>query len=316
MRVRCSACGTDELVAFSCKGKSLCPSCAGRRMNDLALRLCDEVLPVAPYRQWVFSFPWRIRLALAYDSKLLSQVLAVCMRKVFAYQRRKARGLGVVAPQTLAVLFIQRFGSLIQLNPHGHAVLADGVFAKQPDGTATFVELGPPTQSELSAVGLAIVKAVVRVLARAGERAGDHDELALILSLSAAAVVGTTAHHRDRDDETDNGLRSSAKLATAIDSDLGRCRVAPAGRPTGALPRSGLGVFHHPALPSAWLADHGSQIDTTILGRGSGKRFMICEKRSQLMCPRWLRRPSHFFHPRWIGSNSIRRHRMLPLTPK
>jgi hypothetical protein len=65
VRVRCGECGTDELVAFSCKGKAVCPSCAGRRMNDLALRLCEQVLPVAPYRQWVFSFPWRIRLALA-----------------------------------------------------------------------------------------------------------------------------------------------------------------------------------------------------------------------------------------------------------
>jgi hypothetical protein len=144
---------------------------------------------------------------------------------VFAYQRRKARGLGVVAPQTLAVLFVQRFGSLLQLNPHGHAVLADGVFVKQSDGTVALVELGPPTQSELSVIGLAIVKAVLRVLARAGDRAGDHEQLALMQSLSAAAVVGTTAHHLDRADETDNGARSSAKLATAIDSDLGRFSI-------------------------------------------------------------------------------------------
>jgi hypothetical protein len=79
-------------------------------MNDLALRLCDQVLPVAPYRQWVFSFPWKIRLALAYDSELLSQVMAICVRKVFAYQRKKARRRAIEAPQTLAVCFIQRFG--------------------------------------------------------------------------------------------------------------------------------------------------------------------------------------------------------------
>jgi hypothetical protein len=32
------------------------------------------------------------------------------------------------------------------------------------------------------------------------------------------------------------------------------CRVAPGGHPPGALPRSGRGDFHHPALPAARLA--------------------------------------------------------------
>src|SRR5262245_2864856 len=32
------------------------------------------------------------------------------------------------------------------------------------------------------------------------------------------------------------------------------CRVAPAGRPAGALTRSGQGDFHHPALPATRLA--------------------------------------------------------------
>lgn len=33
-RLRCTQCGPDELVAFSCKGRGLCPSCAGRRMAN------------------------------------------------------------------------------------------------------------------------------------------------------------------------------------------------------------------------------------------------------------------------------------------
>ena len=39
LRVHCDACNTDELVAFSCKGRGLCPSCIGRRMSELAARL-------------------------------------------------------------------------------------------------------------------------------------------------------------------------------------------------------------------------------------------------------------------------------------
>ena len=45
LRVHCDACKQDELLAFSCKGRSLCPSCIGRRMSELSSRLVDERLP-------------------------------------------------------------------------------------------------------------------------------------------------------------------------------------------------------------------------------------------------------------------------------
>jgi hypothetical protein len=35
-RLRCDHCGLDRLVAFSCKGRALCPSCGGRRMAEAA----------------------------------------------------------------------------------------------------------------------------------------------------------------------------------------------------------------------------------------------------------------------------------------
>ena len=39
VRVRCVDCGFDRLVAFSCKGRAVCPSCRGRRMVDAAAHL-------------------------------------------------------------------------------------------------------------------------------------------------------------------------------------------------------------------------------------------------------------------------------------
>jgi ribosomal protein S27AE len=36
-RFRCGDCGLDRLVAFSCKGRALCPSCGGRRMAERAV---------------------------------------------------------------------------------------------------------------------------------------------------------------------------------------------------------------------------------------------------------------------------------------
>ncbi len=54
-RARCGECGHDVLVAFSCKGRGLCPSCNARRMVETAAYLVDHVFPQLPVRQWVFS---------------------------------------------------------------------------------------------------------------------------------------------------------------------------------------------------------------------------------------------------------------------
>jgi len=52
-RVRCDDCGDDFLVAFSCKGRGVCPSCNTRRMAEAAAHLTDHVFPRLPVRQWV-----------------------------------------------------------------------------------------------------------------------------------------------------------------------------------------------------------------------------------------------------------------------
>ena len=43
--LRCGDCGTDRLVAFSCKGRGFCGSCGGRRMTERAAHLVDHVAP-------------------------------------------------------------------------------------------------------------------------------------------------------------------------------------------------------------------------------------------------------------------------------
>jgi hypothetical protein len=74
-RVACTECGEERLVAFSCKGRGVCPSCNARRAHDTAIHLMEGVLPEAPYRQWTLSFPVQLRFVLARDSALLSEVL-------------------------------------------------------------------------------------------------------------------------------------------------------------------------------------------------------------------------------------------------
>lgn len=51
LRLRCSECGHDKLLAFSCKRREFCPSCGARRMSQTAAHLVDHVvIPHVPVR--------------------------------------------------------------------------------------------------------------------------------------------------------------------------------------------------------------------------------------------------------------------------
>ena len=56
-RVRCPDCKAEYFVAFSCRARGACPSCAQKRALLLAHRLNAEVLADVPHRQWVFTIP-------------------------------------------------------------------------------------------------------------------------------------------------------------------------------------------------------------------------------------------------------------------
>jgi hypothetical protein len=117
-RVRCTSCGDEMLVAFSCKGRGFCPSCTTRRMQGTATHLLDRVLPRVPMRQWVLSLPRWARFLLARDPRLITLTLDRALRAIFAFQRGRARRAGASAPRTGAVSFVQRFGGALNLNVH------------------------------------------------------------------------------------------------------------------------------------------------------------------------------------------------------
>jgi len=92
-RFRCDDCGTDRLVAFSCKGRGFCPSCGGRRMTARAAHLVDEVVPYVPTRQWVLSLPFGLRFRVAFDHDLARAVLAAFTKVIFGFYEGRARQL-------------------------------------------------------------------------------------------------------------------------------------------------------------------------------------------------------------------------------
>jgi hypothetical protein len=114
MRVCCDSCHAEHLVAFSCKRRGLlrascpppfraslrlfkiapgdfvCPSCGARRMAESAALLVDDILPVAPVRQWVLSFPYALRFLFATHLAVMGRVLGIVYRTLATHQIRKA----------------------------------------------------------------------------------------------------------------------------------------------------------------------------------------------------------------------------------
>jgi len=199
-RLRCGDCANERLVPFSCKGRGFCPSCCGRRMVERSAHLVDEVLPPVPFRQWGLSLPLPLRHLFAFDHKLCLAALAIYVRALRSFQRRRARQAGVVEARCGGVTVIQRFGSGLRLNIHFHTLLLDGVFVEAQGGELAFHSLPPPTDNEVVKLTITIRKRILRLLRRRGvldddDRFGDEGapDATALSDLAGASVTNTQA---------------------------------------------------------------------------------------------------------------------------
>ncbi len=210
-RVACTSCRYEILVPFSCKARGLCPSCAGRRMSDGAAFLVDHLLPREPdYRQWTLSLPYGLRARVLRDKSLASSVLGVFVRSVFADLRRRARALDVPRGIPGAVTSIQLGGSFATSNLHFHTVIPEGVWQERADGSVTFHPLPPPTDDEVLAITMRIVRGVVRLLERRNADADDHPPDALDQARAEALQLPLPSEPRARSAITTSIRRRAA----------------------------------------------------------------------------------------------------------
>ena len=160
-------------------------------MADTAAHLVDRVLPVAPYRQWVLTFPWSLRLALAMDKTLLAAMLQVYFRTLFAWQRRRGRALGIRG-ETGAVTFIQRFGGALNTNPHAHSIVPDGLFVADADRKLAFKSLPPPNDDDVAGLTQLLAARLGAIAAqycmdREGIRPDNDDAVSMVRAATAEA---------------------------------------------------------------------------------------------------------------------------------
>ena len=194
-RVHCPTCSRDHFVAFSCKGRGFCPSCGGRRMAESAAHLTDHVIPDVPVRQWVVTFPWRIRFLLARDRALLCATRRSILRLLLAATRKRAGFRARHSAHGGAVCHVQRFGSALNLNLHLHALLLDGAYTATPSGLPTFHPAPPPTDDEVADLLRLIRDCVARILMRAGidDPHASGESFTQLDFINAASIQGRTA---------------------------------------------------------------------------------------------------------------------------
>ncbi len=125
-RVYCDGCKHTYLVAFSCKKRGVCPSCAAKRAVMFGEHLYEEVLEDVPHRHIVFTIPKRLRVYFRYDRRLNDILFKSAWRSISAVLSEGNSEPGVI-------LTYQSAGEALNVHPHLHGLLSDGLF--QPDGT-------------------------------------------------------------------------------------------------------------------------------------------------------------------------------------
>ena len=171
-------------------------------MTERAAHLLDHVFPDVPVRQWVLSLPYRLRYQLAWNHDACRGVVAVFVSAVLGFLRARARDGGVADGRGGAVAVIQRFGGALNLNVHVHALVLDGVFARNAAGALAFHPTRRLEALDVDEVLATVEPRIKRLLARRGLGDGDDegdvpdvwaDETPVLAGLAAASVRGTVA---------------------------------------------------------------------------------------------------------------------------
>jgi hypothetical protein len=129
-RVKCRECQAEYIIACSCKGRGLCPSCGAKRAAAFAAFLTDEVLEPVAHRMWTFSVPKIIRPYFVHHRHLLGTLCRAAYETVHEMMAAAAEVRGVEGFGTGMVVVAQTAGDLLNVHPHLHGLAPRGGWEK------------------------------------------------------------------------------------------------------------------------------------------------------------------------------------------
>jgi hypothetical protein len=165
----------------------------------------------------------------AFRADVLSALARIFVEGIFARHRAWAKGRGLVDAPSGAVLFVQRFGSSVNLNVHFHVIVLDGVFRRDVEAPRRLSPDPPPTREELDHVaGRARRRAVAWLerhgdLARAQEDGGATDASTPLDACATIAMQRGQMHalrdDPDHGDDPTTALDAAPRTERAVEHD-------------------------------------------------------------------------------------------------
>jgi hypothetical protein len=255
---------------------------ADGRAGGAPAHLTDGVRGGLPVRQWVLTLPHRLRYALAWDHRLCRAVLAVFVRAVLGFERRRARLRGMPGGTSGAVTAIQRFGSALNTNVHFHTVAAQGVFAEAANGRRFFAPAPAPSARDVTRLLAAVRRRIIRLVARHGidlvhsnneESDGADERLPRLPGLRTdpgrrrARPAGHRPARRWPGDASPRGARGDDRSPRRCDAGASRrLRSARRGRRAGRRPRAAEHLCRYVLRPPVAQQALEREADGSILG--------------------------------------------------
>jgi len=121
-RIRYPECGEEQLLCFSCKTRSFCPSCHAKRREEWDEWMREKLLLDVPHRQVVFTVTKMLRLFFRFRRSLLSSLCLAAVKALLKYLKFVTER--ELMPGVAAV--IQTFGDRINFHPHIHVLITEG----------------------------------------------------------------------------------------------------------------------------------------------------------------------------------------------
>jgi len=115
----------------------------------------------------VLSFPIPLRYWLHTNRKLFAKIHSIVIKEMHRYYISKAKLNGIKNPYPGSISFTQRAGSALNLNPHFHVLLLDGVYA-EVNGIVRFRNIDAITDDEVAWLCENIAKKVMKHLIKEG----------------------------------------------------------------------------------------------------------------------------------------------------
>ncbi len=124
-RIRCSQCGKELILPFSCKSR-ICASCLTKRMWEFEEYIIEEMIKQVPHRHVIYCMPKILRGGFMRNREYLNDLSRMAWVSVKEFMQETLKRDGVPG----GIQQIQTHGNMLNANPHCHGLVTDGLFGE------------------------------------------------------------------------------------------------------------------------------------------------------------------------------------------